>query len=115
MLRYVGINMYVQTCRFGNKLFFKIGEDLTGPPVIPLFHAIKIISIFVIGLFYDIMLIAFIKKRNRSVSPKHTRLVPWKSGPQEVKDITVPLHASFANATCISIGKKSFFYCEKLL
>ena len=95
--------------------YLQIGEDLTGPPVIPLFHAIKIISIFVIGIFYDVMLIAFIQKRNRRVSPNHTRLVPWKSGPQEVKDITVPLHASFANATCISIGKKSLYSIIKKL
>ena len=82
-----------------------IGKDLNGPPIITAFNAIRVISVFGIGMAYDVKLMKFIRQRKQQKSPGHVQLVPWKSGPPEKNDVTVPLSASIANSIFLVIGK----------
>ena len=53
------------------------------------------------GIYYDISLSHFLKKKNNAVGPGGSRLIPWKSGGQEYS-ILVPVSATIT-ATIVSI------------
>ena len=82
-------------------LYFQIPSGATncagviyhGPSVLPIFHIIKVLVIIVIGIRYDFLMMDFLKKRNSKNGPGQARLVPWKSGKQEM-DLLVPVSAT---------------------
>ena len=80
----------------------------SGPPVVTLFNVTRLITASVIGIVFDLLMMKFLSKRNeskRSQSPKRDRLVPWKSGPQEKTDLTIPVGATLVNTVGIIFCK----------
>ena len=71
------------------------------PSVFVLFKEIVVLGI---GIFFDIMLVRFLHKRNKSSNgPGHVKLVPWKSSNEEDFDFVVPVSASIVSLFCAVI------------
>ena len=85
----VGITKFVSKCS-GN---YTSENGL--PSVFVLFKEIVVLGI---GIFFDIMLVRFLHKRNKSSNgPGHVKLVPWKSSNEEDFDFVVPVSASIVS------------------
>ena len=69
------------------------GALYDGPSILPIFHFVKVLVIIIIGIRYDFLMMDFLKKRNSKIGPGQVRLVPWKSGNQEI-DLLVPVSAT---------------------
>ena len=64
--------------------------ELSGPPMIQIVYITSILCALICGIYYDISLSHFLKKKNNAVGPGGSRLIPWKSGGQEYS-ILVPV------------------------
>ena len=72
------------------------GALYDGPSILPLFHFVKILIIVIVGIRYDFLMMNFLKKRNSKNGPGQVRLVPWKSGNEEI-DLNVPVSATVSS------------------
>ena len=69
------------------------GIDSKRPPVLQGTYFI-VMAIFIgCGIYYDILLTKFLKKKNCAVEPGQAQLVPWKSGDQQYS-LMVPISAT---------------------
>ena len=74
----------------------------------------KLITIFVTGIGFDVRMIKFLRKRLEQTAPQipgQDNLVPWKSGPQEKEALTIPLRATLVNTIGIVFSKLLIQYC----
>ena len=85
----VGMTKFVSKCS---------GSDISEHVVPSVFTLTKEIVVLGIGMFFDIMLVRFLRKRNQSSNgPGHVKLVPWKSSNEEDFDFVVPVSASIVS------------------
>ena len=91
-------------------IFLLTDESLSGPPVTTLLNFVKVFTIFVAGIAYDVRMMKFLQKREKETAPQipgQDQLVPWKSGPQEKEALTIPLRATLVNTIGIIFSKLS--------
>ena len=72
------------------------GVFYDGPSVLPVFHFIKVLVIITVGVRYDFLMMDFLKKRNSKIGHGQVRLVPWKSGNQDL-NLLVPVSATISS------------------
>ena len=75
--------------------------EVDGPPVIQIAYTATILSALSYGIYNDMSLSHFLKKKSNAVGPGGSRLIPWKSGGEEYS-ILVPLSATIVS-TLVSI------------
>ena len=76
------------------------GLEGDGPPFLQVVYVAAILTALSFGIYYDILLSKFLKKKNDSVGPGESRLIPWKSGGQEYS-LLIPVSATIT-ATVVS-------------
>ena len=76
------------------------GLEGDGPPILQVVYVAAILTALSCGIYYDILLSKFLKKKNNSVGPGESRLIPWKSGGQEYS-LLIPISATIT-ATVVS-------------
>ena len=76
------------------------GLEGDGPPILQVVYVAAILTALSCGIYYDILLSKFLKKKNNSVGPGGSRLIPWKSGGQEYS-LLIPISATIT-ATVVS-------------
>ena len=72
------------------------GSSIHGTPALAIYNFIKFIAILFMGMWYDYLMIKFLKKQNKHKEPGQAKLVPWKSGQQEY-DYLVPVSATITS------------------
>ena len=85
----VGTTKFVSKCS---------GSDISEHVIPSIFTLVKEIIVLGIGMFFDFMLVRFLRKRNKSSNgPGQVKLVPWKSSNDKDFDFVVPVSASIVS------------------
>ena len=72
-------------------------ESMDGPMVFHGYIIFKVIFVMTVGVVFDILLIKFLNKRNKSLGPGQAKLVKWKSSNEQEYGFTVPISAAIVS------------------